>query len=182
TGAGVVHAKIIEAGNVRVQLTNPGDIQIGGNISLNTYNRGAKTNFDFINTGVPHVVVDVGDEDVLSKLNIKSVGSEIRYHTQFQPAGTNVNFVSYAANGGLKTRTYERGVEGETLACGTGAVATAVLSHMKGKASSPVIIVPTSGIPLVVHFKAEGMDISEVALEGDARLIYKGYFNPEALD
>jgi len=182
TGAGIVHAKIIESGNVRVKLTDPVDIRIGGSISLDTYNKGVETKFDFINTGVPHVVVDVGDENALSKLDIKNVGSEIRYHSDFQPAGTNVNFVSYATDGSLKTRTYERGVEGETLACGTGAVASAVLSHIKGKASSPVTIVPTSEIPLTVHFKAEGEEISEVALEGDARLIYKGSFNPEALD
>jgi diaminopimelate epimerase len=80
-------------------------------------------------------------------------------------------------------RTYERGVEGETLACGTGAVAAAVLSHLKGKVSPPVTVVPTSGIPLTIHFTADGKDkVKDVFLEGDARLIYRGYFSPEALD
>lgn len=182
TGAGVIHANILESGGVRVKMTNPKDIRLKGNVSLDNLNRGAETEYDFADTGVPHVVIDAGNSESLSKINIKRAGSEIRYHKDFQPAGTNVNFISHTENGTIEMRTYERGVEGETLACGTGAVAAAVLSYLKKRAVSPVTVVPTSGIPLTVHFKADGEEITEVALEGDARLIYRGYFSPEALD
>jgi diaminopimelate epimerase len=182
TGAGVIHAKILESGGVRIEMTDPKDIRLNRNISLESLNKGVKTAYDFADTGVPHAVVDMGSGRALSELDIDAAGSEIRYHEDFKPAGTNANFVSYEEGGIIKMRTYERGVEGETLACGTGAVAAAILSYLNGKAAPPVTVVPTSGIPLTVHFVADGKEVSEVALEGDARLVYRGYFSPEALD
>ncbi|MBN1573414.1 MAG: diaminopimelate epimerase [Deltaproteobacteria bacterium] len=182
TGAGVIHAKILESGGVSVKMTDPSDLRLEEEIALYSYNAGSKTGFDFVDTGVPHVVIDAGDDRALSGLDMEKAGSEVRYHEDFRPAGTNVNFVSHVDGSTIRIRTYERGVEGETLACGTGAVAAAVISHLKGKVSPPVTVVPTSGIPLTIHFEADGDKIGEVFLEGDARLVYRGFFSPEALD
>lgn len=127
---------------------------------------------DFVNTGVPHVVVMV-DQD-LEAVDLVGRGSRIRYHKDFAPAGTNVNFVRVINKHCLAIRTYERGVEAETLACGTGSVAAALLCGQRGMVTSPVEIIVKSGEKLLVWFTDSADGRAEVFLEGAARIVYKG--------
>ena len=102
------------------------------------------------------------------------VGQAIRYHRRYAPAGTNVNFVEQLDDGTFSIRTYERGVEDETLACGTGSVATALIAATKGIAASPAVLHTRGGEALKVYFEGSGDDFRNVFLEGDARVIYEG--------
>ena len=121
-------------------------------------------NGDFINTGVPHVVIFV---DELDRYPVKETGREIRYHADFKPKGTNVNFVKVEGNK-LLIRTYERGVEDETPACGTGSVAAAIIANLKHNVKVPVEVFPKSGEKLKVYFKCNGKKVTNVSLEGPA--------------
>lgn len=125
----------------------------------------------FINTGVPHAVHFVSE---LDKINVTDLGRSIRFHTEFQPAGTNVNFVQVLDRQDIAIRTYERGVEDETLACGTGSVAAALMAFLKHGVVSPVRVQTRGGEILDVYFKAEPWGINEVFLEGEAKIIYEG--------
>jgi len=132
----------------------------------------------FINTGVPHVVVQVED---IGDLPVNEHGREIRYHNMFQPAGTNANFMSVKDKDQLYVRTYERGVENETLACGTGSIASSLIANVKGLVSSPVTVTTSGGEELKVHFEKEGDSFSRVWLEGGTSIIYTGELHEEAL-
>jgi diaminopimelate epimerase len=132
--------------------------------------------FDGVNTGVPHAVVTVDD---LEAAPVREVGREIRFHQHFAPAGTNVNFAR-PMEGELWVRTYERGVEDETLACGTGAVAAALMAGAKGDLKPPVTVRVRSGEKLIVHYELNGDGFSEVFLEGPASYVYEGVLNKEA--
>jgi diaminopimelate epimerase len=132
-----------------------------------------------INTGVPHVVMEVKD---LARANVKTVGREIRAHEQFAPAGTNVNFVAPLGDDLWGIRTYERGVEDETLACGTGNVAAALVLALRHSIASPITFKTLSGTCLKVYFRRDGERFDEIYLEGDARVFYVGQMSPEAWD
>jgi len=125
----------------------------------------------FVNTGVPHVIHFVED---LDKVDIKNLGSHIRYHGEFSPEGTNANFVKVIGKHGIRVRTYERGVEDETLACGTGAVASALISAEVEKMSSPVTVHTRSGEKIKVYFELIDGNFRNVYLEGMAKLVYEG--------
>jgi diaminopimelate epimerase len=122
-----------------------------------------------VNTGVPHVVIVVDD---IEDASVVELGREIRHHETFAPAGTNVNFVCYLKDNIIAMRTYERGVEDETLACGTGAVASAVVMAGKSKLESPISILTRSGESLKIYFSEKKGVYSDIFLEGDARIIY----------
>ena len=131
----------------------------------------------FINTGVPHAVQFVEEA---SRVAVADRGRKIRFHPQFQPAGTNANFVQVIDRGHLKVRTYERGVEDETLACGTGAVASALIAATRGLVDSPVAVETTGGEVLNIHFQRKGEGFERVFLEGDTQLVYEGELWEEA--
>lgn len=136
---------------------------------------------DFINTGVPHVVVQVEE---LSNHPVKEHGSYIRRHGLFSPEGTNANFMKITGPHKLEIRTYERGVEDETLACGTGSIACALVSSFRGMVDSPVTVKTRSGEDLTIYFKtnkdfAEGFE--EIWLEGNTAFIYEAKIKKEAL-
>jgi diaminopimelate epimerase len=136
---------------------------------------------DYINTGVTHVVVQVEDLQVHPVLE---QGSEIRYHSMFSPSGTNANFMSAKDNDLIEIRTYERGVEDETLACGTGAIASALIANMRGMVSSPVRVVTRGGEELKIYFQKEAESLNkvcEVYLEGNTSIICQGQLHDEAL-
>ena len=120
TRAGVITASF-QGERVTVGLTPPQDLRLNQTISL----RGGKTALHSVDTGVPHAVMFVPDAD---QAMVQSLGAEIRGHAHFAPRGTNVNFVQLRGADGIRVRTYERGVEGETLACGTGVTAAALIS------------------------------------------------------
>lgn len=134
---------------------------------------------DTINTGVPHAVAFVRG---IEAVDVKALGARIRHHEALSPAGANANFAELLDTGRIAMRTYERGVEDETLACGTGAVAVALIAYLKKLASPPVEIVTSGGPVLKILFEdteeAEGGGFSGVRLEGEARIVYEGELNP----
>ncbi|MGQ9669905.1 diaminopimelate epimerase [Desulfosoma sp.] len=134
-----------------------------------------------INTGVPHVVFFLDSPNTLSQWDVFSVGRALRYHSLFAPAGTNANFVAVLGPSQLKIRTYERGVEEETLACGTGSIAAALIAAAHGYVRPPVHVETQSGETLVIHFHQEGEEFRDVFLEGDARVVYEGLLWTETL-
>ena len=133
---------------------------------------------DFINTGVPHVVVAVNNLDIHP---VGEQGRDIRYHSLFAPEGTNVDFVKKSGPDLIEIRTYERGVENETLACGTGAIASALVSSARGMVRSPVKVKTLGGEVLTIHFESQGDSFGQVRLEGNTSIIYQGRLNKEAL-
>jgi len=170
TKAGIIES-IVDKKSVKVKLTDPKEVRLG--ISIKVNNRNLKVNF--VDTGVPHAIVFV---EGLDKIDVHNIGQAIRYHKKFQPKGTNVDFVEIVNDDFIKVRTYERGVEAETLACGTGATASAIFSTCHSqKTGSRVVKVKTKGGEILkVLFSKAGTKISNVWLEGLARIVYKGVF------
>jgi diaminopimelate epimerase len=120
----------------------------------------------FIETGVPHFVVFSGD---LDDLNVEKEGIRYRSHPEFRH-GTNVDFVEITADRSIKIRTFERGVESETMACGTGAVASAIIAHLREGLSPPILVITKGG-----HLKIDwNQQKQTVSLTGPAELIYEG--------
>lgn len=171
TKAGLIESKV-NKNNVKIKLTNPTGIKLNIPLKINT-RRPLKVNF--INTGVPHTVVFVNG---IEKIDVVNLGRQIRYHKDFSPKGTNVNFVEILNNNSILIRTYERGVEDETLACGTGSVASALLYAIRNtQYANPVINVHTrSGEVLKVYFDRINNHFRSVWLEGKARIVYKGEY------
>jgi diaminopimelate epimerase len=174
TLSGPIEARV-EGERVRVRMGDPRGIRTDVAVLV----PGEALSLVFMDTGVPHAVHFVPD---VEGVDVAGMGRTLRYHDAFAPRGTNANFAQVIDVTTLKVRTYERGVEGETLACGTGAVASAVAAHLLGKVGSPVDVITRSGRILRIHFAAQGERYGEVYLEGDARLIYEGMVHPDALD
>ncbi len=172
TLAGTIEATVGDD-TVKIRMTAPRDLNTGTMLDL----AGTPTTVASVNTGVPHVVMVVDD---IESVAVAKTGRLIRYHPDYAPDGTNVNFVAVKENGTIFIRTYERGVEDETLACGTGNVAAAlILAHEQGL-TSPVTLTTRSGENLTVHFSTKGGRYRDVFLEGDARVIYRGDLWEEA--
>lgn len=133
---------------------------------------------DFINTGVPHVVIQV---DSLSDCPVFQQGKSLRHHPMFSPDGTNANFIKIIAPDLLEIRTYERGVEDETLACGTGAVAAALIGAARGMVDSPVRAKTQGGEELRISFQKEQDKFTQVWFEGKTVIVYQGQLHEEAL-
>lgn len=131
----------------------------------------------FIDTGSPHVVVPIeslrGDTP-LNDLDVLRLGKMIRQHGRFAPAGTNVNFVERIGPNSIQIRTYERGVEDETLACGTGSIASAIVATRRWNIVPPVTVLPKSRLPLRVDFSELDGSIKNVRLAGPAKVVYTG--------
>lgn len=125
----------------------------------------------FVNTGVPHVVIFA---EGLEKIPVDQLGRAIRYHKMFQPKGTNVNFVEVTGDDSLALRTYERGVEAETLACGTGTIASAVVANLTGRVGTAVKVKTKSGEALDVRLERSGKQVKNVFLEGGAQFVFDG--------
>lgn len=133
---------------------------------------------DFINTGVPHVVVQVED---LRNHPVFEQGRAIRYNSLFSPAGTNADFIKVKGPDSIDLRTYERGVEDETLACGTGAIASALIANVRGMVSSPVRVATKGGEELKIYFHKKGDSFDKVWLEGSTSIACKGELLEEAI-
>ncbi|MDX9896964.1 MAG: diaminopimelate epimerase [Desulfofustis sp.] len=175
TVAGVIEAEVIgEQEHVSVRMTEPFGYRDGIFVNLD----GTSYEVFFINTGVPHAVVFVASDQI----PVREWGRQLRFHEQFAPAGTNVDFVRVDGDGALLVRTYERGVEDETMACGTGVVAAALVAVRQGLCESPVDVTTGGGEQLLVQFTGEGGEQSrDVYLQGAARIVYEGALSPEAL-
>ena len=172
TDAGLVAAQI-KGDRVRIKMTDPVDASFDYAIALH----GGPQPVSSINTGVPHVIITTED---IEAVDVFALGREIRYHDQYAPAGTNVNFVMPKSENTFAIRTYERGVEDETLACGTGSVAGAlVMAHQTG-AKAPVDMLTRGGGVLTIYFTRVADSFCDVYMEGDARVIYTGELWDEA--
>ena len=172
TLAGMIAAEICDD-QVTVDLTPPGPLTAGLSLDL----AAGRASVDVINTGVPHAVMFVPE---IEALDVFAAGREIRWHPQFAPAGTNADFAAVQAPGVLRVRTYERGVEGETLACGTGVTAAALAAAVRFGWPSPIAVITHSGSRLTVDFAAVAGNFSRVRLRGDARTICTGELQPDA--
>jgi len=175
TLAGIIEAQVSDDDTVRLRMTAPTDFRTRLPVVLD----GRERFLSFVNTGVPHAVlfVDEGEE-----VPVREWGRIVRFHPLFQPAGTNVNFVRKTGENTIQVRTYERGVEDETMACGTGAVASALFAAMTGVAASPVHVVTSGGERLTILFDLrDGGQAENVFLQGPARIIYEGTLTAEAL-
>ncbi len=170
TDAGPIRAVVAPgAGRVKVQLTPPQGLEL--NIPVDVDGTGYTVHF--VNTGVPHAVLVTDD---VSAVDVLALGRAIRRHERFAPAGTNVNFIQVKAPCRLLLRTYERGVEGETFACGTGAAASALVANTLGLTESSVELTTTGGEILQIH-----LENGTVFLEGPAVKTYQGEMFIESL-
>ena len=172
TDAGVVSGQV-KGDRVKLKMPDPVVLILDYNIELKT----GPVTVCSVNTGVPHVVVM---NESIENIDVFNLGSEMRFHEAFEPAGTNVNFICQLEQGHLAIRTYERGVENETLACGTGSIAAALIISCKAKWQSPINLLTRSGESLIIYFKKDGSIFNDIYLEGGARIIYSGQLGEDA--
>ena len=175
TDAGIIKAEVQADGSVRIEMTSPLDYRTDMKVNLD----GSDYLVNFVNTGVPHAVIFLDSVDV----PVKKWGRKVRFHEHFQPAGTNANFVEVRRENEIKVRTYERGVEEETFACGTGAVASAIYAALLKDMASPIKVETSGGDILTIHFEVseDRSSADKVFMEGSAHLIYSGQLTSEAL-
>lgn len=166
TVAGIVGAEIVGE-RVRLHMTPPHDWRLRQHLQL----EGQSLEYSFVNSGVPHVMLNV---DELATADVAGIGAAVRHHADFAPAGTNVNFVAVTGPRSLRLRTYERGVEAETLACGTGIVACALLAGRLGLVATPVELTCGSGDVLEVDYELDGEGAQDVVLLGPAEHVFEG--------
>ncbi|HKP02054.1 MAG TPA: diaminopimelate epimerase [Chthoniobacterales bacterium] len=166
TPAGVIGAEL-QGDLVRLQMSEPKDLQLGLSIPLPDRQVAAH----FVNSGVPHVVVPVDD---LEKVDVRGLGSAIRRHDLFAPKGANANFLKERGEREIAIRTYERGVEDETLACGTGVVASALIFAATKKVDGPIAVLVRGGSELRVGFEKAGDKFRNVTLTGPADFVFEG--------
>jgi diaminopimelate epimerase len=172
TVAGIIDANV-NGEIVKLRLTSPRQLELHHDLKTEAGTLAVSS----INTGVPHVVHFVAD---LEGFDVFGTGRLIRYHEHYQPAGTNANFVRVLDSHTIQVRTYERGVEDETLACGTGSVAAALISARKRLVSSPVEVLVKSGERLKIYFEETSSGYGNVYLEGGAKVVYQGLLWEEA--
>ena len=159
---------------VKVLMPTP----TGLDMDLDLERRQGWKTVDFINTGVPHAVICV---DNISNYPVKEQGKAIRFHKRFSPGGTNADFMEITGSDQIKMRTYERGVEDETLACWTGAIACALTASARDMVSSPVKVKTLGGEDLIIYFQKDVDAFGQVWLEGNTSIIYQARMNQEAL-
>jgi len=173
TQAGVIEA-CVKGSHAAVKLTDPTAFDPHITLSVG----GERYEVIHVNTGVPHTIVFT---ERLKNVPVDSLGRDIRYHPRFAPAGTNVDFVTSAGPQRIAVRTYERGVEAETMACGTGAVAAAVASVLTGRCGGPPVKVEMPGGTLSVSFVMTGTACRDVWLSGPVVTVYTGEILEEEL-
>lgn len=167
--------------DVKLTMKNPSGIRSNEMLPL----EGLNVISHYIDTGSPHCVIFMDqNKDILGTLrdlDVYGIGKTIRHHKSFSPMGTNVNFVERLDSNTIRIRTYERGVEAETLACGTGSVASAIMANQIGGVGAPVVVQTESGESLQVDFQNRGMSVyEEVSLFGSAHVSFAGAirYNP----
>jgi len=166
TPAGVISAKL--AGDlVTLQMTEPTDLKLNIKLAVADENK----TVHFINSGVPHVVIPVSR---VNDIDVHGEGSCIRHHKMFSPKGANVNFIEKRGPKEIAVRTYERGVEAETLACGTGIVASALVFAATENAASPITVIARGGDKLRVGFERSDDAFRNVTLSGPAEFVFEG--------
>jgi diaminopimelate epimerase len=176
TGAGITQAEVSDGGQVTLTLPAPHGFRAERPLRVG----GREIRGAFITVGVPHYVIFLRDD--LWAQDIVPLGRAIRIHPDLAPAGANVNFVVVRGEHEIEVRTYERGVEAETLACGSGVLASSIVAGLFGRVKPPISVLTRSGIMLEVNYAIDGTDVRDVQLRGDARLIYRASFMPETTD
>ena len=166
TRAGFIEATV-SGSHVRLTMSEPHDLRLHQKIQL----KGGAREYHFINTGVPHAVFFTDNAD---REMVQEVGAEVRHHKDFTPHGTNVDWVQPLGGGAIRVRTYERGVEAETLACGTGVVASGIVAHLVHRVPLPVKVTVQSGRVLEINFSREGERFVGVSLAGPAEYAFEG--------
>jgi len=166
TPAGVISAELV-GDLVTLQMTEPTDLRVDIDLPVAKENK----TVHFINTGVPHVVIPVLQ---IEGVDVRKEGSAIRYHKMFSPKGANVNFIEKRGPKRIAIRTYERGVEDETLACGTGVVASALIFAAHENANGPITVIARGGDELQVGFEKSGNQFRHVTLTGPADFVFEG--------
>jgi diaminopimelate epimerase len=166
TMAGLIRASFPD-NQVRVAMSDPHSYRSPVNLEIN----GRSLEVHCINTGVPHAVIFTQD---LENVDILKDGAALRYDAEFAPKGTNVNFVEVTGSGVIAIRTYERGVEGETLACGTGVCAAALIHHLRSGSRSPIFVKVRGGDTLQVAFEGSERGLRNVTLTGAADFVFEG--------
>lgn len=172
TIAGIISAEV-NGSTVKVKLTDPSQVDTGKEIDID----GRIFNLDIVNTGVPHAVAFMDDPE---SFDVFEWGRKIRFHQYFTPQGTNANFAAVLTRQKIRVRTYERGVEDETLACGTGMVAAVLAAAQKDLVDSPVDVLVQSGETLRIYYERKGDCFYEIYLEGDVKMVYQGFLFEEA--
>ena len=166
TPAGVISAEL--AGDlVTLKMTDPTDLRLSVALQIGA----EKKTVHFINSGVPHVVVPVARVDDVEVLRD---GSALRRHELFSPKGANVNFIEKRGTDKIAIRTYERGVEDETLACGTGVVASAIIFAATENVKGPIDVMVRGGDTLRVGFEKIDQEFRNVTLTGPAEFVFEG--------
>jgi len=166
TIAGLIGA-VFEGDLVRIELSDPFDLKLGRTLDV----LGSPREVHSVNTGVPHAVLVVDD---LAGIDVRKVGAALRFHDAFAPEGTNANFLKVLVPGSIAIRTYERGVEDETQACGTGMAACALIHHALTGAPGPVSVEVAGGDTLRVGFERDGESFTNVTLTGPADFVFSG--------
>jgi diaminopimelate epimerase len=168
TLAGPLEARVAGA-SVTLRMTPPHGWRLREALTA----AGRSVTAHFVNTGVPHAVVEFPAAE-LATLNVQELGAAIRYHAAYAPAGTNANFIAVTGPRALRVRTYERGVEAETLACGTGVTASALIAARLGRVRTPVSVGVASGDTLVVDAKLTDAGAEAVTLQGPTAHVFQG--------
>lgn len=166
TPAGVIGAQLVGE-LVTLRMSEPQDLRLGLEVPVG----GEKIHAGYVDSGVPHVVVPVAK---IEEVDVKSLGSALRHHPMFAPRGANANFSEQRGPRSIAIRTYERGVEDETLACGTGVVASALLFAANEKLEGPIEVLVRGGETMQVGFKRTDRGFSEVTLTGPADFVFDG--------
>jgi diaminopimelate epimerase len=170
TIAGTLAAEMVGE-DVRIAMSEPKDLKLNTDAKI----PGFDSPLHFVNTGVPHVVAFLKSPQALDEFDVYNHGAAIRNHTAFAPAGTNANFAAVLSPGHISIRTYERGVEDETLACGTGMVASALVHHLLTGAPSPIKVDVEGGDTLEIGFEKNGeQSFKNVTLTGPADFVFEG--------
>ena len=166
TPAGIIGA-VLRGDLVTLNMSEPTDLRLNVSLSID----GEEVVVHSINTGVPHVVFAVAR---VNMVHVHTQGAAIRKHKMFSPKGANVNFIEKLGPKKIAIRTYERGVEDETLACGTGVVASALIFATTEKTSGPITVLVRGGDELQVGFETIDNQFRNVTLTGPAEFVFEG--------
>ncbi len=162
-----------QGARIRLHMKDPGAIRMGINVDVPD----GRFTAHFVDTGAPHAVVV---DDQLETRNVAAVGRALRHHEAFAPSGANINFLQFLGEDRIAMRTYERGVEAETLACGTGSAACSVIASLQFGLRSPIRVLTRSGEELEIGFREQNGAFTDVTLTGSAHMLYAGSirYNP----
>jgi diaminopimelate epimerase len=173
TNIGIVDAEVVGT-SVKLRLLSPKEIRLNVALKIDAQ----EFTGHLVQMGDPHYVVIT---EKLREQSFVPLARRLSHHEALRPDGANVHFIEVPSRSKINIRSYERGVEDETLACGSGCTATAIAMFRAGRCDPPVEFLPQSGIPLIVHFSPAN-NFQDIQLEGDARLIYRGELTKEALN